>query len=774
MKQKFITILLAILTFTTSNIFAQQTNIKGKVFDSGDETPIAFANIALSRQDSSFVTGTTSNLDGVFEIKEITQGNYILTLSYIGYETKCISITANEVEDTIRILLNQSAINLDEITIQASAVIQKEDRKIILPTQEQIKMASDGTDVIRKMQLPRIMVDPTSGEISMSGNGNIQLRINGVLATSGEIASIPPADILRIEYHDDPGARYGNADAVIDYITRRKESGININGVAFNGIGNKRLSADNRLSIKYNYGKSEFSANAMFVQRKQNWTREYDEKLIFPDNEIHRLEIGEPTLFNKKVFSTNLNYSLQEKDKYFFNAQFRFTCNDFPNGFEDRKSKLYLSNSDTVLSIFDHTKEKTNSPAIDLYFQRNLKNNQQLIFNAVGTYISTNSTRVYHEKEDNMFETDILSIIDGEKYSIIAEGIYEKKFGPAKLTSGIKHLESNTSNQYRGTTVDDISMRQSESSIFAEFQGKIKKFGYMLNLTGVRLYYTQNDIKTEKYALQPSARLTFEPNENLYFRYRINLRNNPPSLSAMNNVEQAVDSWVVIRGNQNLKPYPTLNQNFTVGYNKGIFSVDFLLTYDYEFNPIMESVFYEDGKFIRTYENQKSFQNISSEISFKFKIWKNHLNLSVAPRINHYISTGNEYEHTYTMSELRVNLDFTYKNWLANFTTITPPRFMYGEQMTKSDQMYTIMAGYKLSDWTFMIGVMNPFTKEYTTENKSWSALNPVDSKIHTDHNKSFLVKISFNLNYGKQYRSERKQLNNTDTDSGIMQGVKK
>lgn len=773
MKTKIFLFLLAGMLSAVNSLFAKGAVINGKVMDANDKSPVAFANILLLKLDSTFVAGTTTDLDGYFEISDIQQENGILSVTYIGYDAICMDMILGDNNNPIEIFLKQSAIALNEVTIRAHSIIVKDDRKLILPTEEQVRTSTDGTDLTRKMQLPRIMVDPVSGEITLSGNGEVQLRLNGVQVTHTEIASIPPADILRIEYHDDPGVRYGNADAVIDYITRRKESGGNINGVFFHSIGGHRTSADDRLSLKYNYGKSEFSANGMFIQRKSDWTREYDERLIFPDHELHRLEVGESTPFNKKVFAANFNYSLMEKDKYFFNAQFRYLRNDFPNGFEDRKSKLYTSNIETPLSIFDHTSEKSNSPALDLYYQRTLKNDQLLIFNVVGTYIDTESHRIYQEKRDQEFETNILSDINGNKYSLITEGIYEKKLGRGKVTGGLKHSQSYTDNEYRGTVIADVSMRQAESSIYSEYQGRTGKWGYMANLTGVRLYYSQKENRTETFAVEPSARLTFEPSENLYFRYRINLRTIAPSLTAMNDVEQAIDTWQIRRGNPDLDAFRTLSQSFTAGYNKGFWGVDMQIGYDYEYDPIMESVFFEDGKFVRTFENQQSFQNLAAEITLKLKPWKNHMSLSVTPRVNRYISKGNNYLHTYTMPELRVNLDFSYNNWLANFTTITPPRFMYGEQMTKSNQMYTIMAGYKQSGWSVMVGAINPFTKEYNTDNKNWSALNPVDSKIHTTNNRSFLVKLSFNINYGKQFRGSNKQINNMDTDSGVMQGTK-
>lgn len=36
------------------------------------------------------------------------------------------------------------------------------------------------------------------------------------------------------------------------------------------------------ISGRYNYGKSEISVNVRYIQRKGDWTREYDERFIFP------------------------------------------------------------------------------------------------------------------------------------------------------------------------------------------------------------------------------------------------------------------------------------------------------------------------------------------------------------------------------------------------------------------------------------------------------------------------------------------------------------
>lgn len=667
------------------------------------------------------------------------------------------------------------AISLDEVTIQARSIIEKGDRKVILPTQNQLKMSSNGIDLLGKLQLPRITVDIISGEITTSGNGEVQLRINGVQVTYTEISSLNPEDILRIEYHDMPGARYGNASAVIDYITKTAKVGGSISGAAVHSLSGKRSSIDDVLAGRYNYGKSEISANVRYIQRRGDWTREYDERFIFPDKELHRLEVGEPTLFNKKLLTSNLSYSLQEKGKYLFNAQFRYTLQDNPAGYEDRKSKLYTSNSDIPLSIYDHTKEQNHLPALDFYYQQELKNNQRLIFNLVGTYIKSSSTRIYQEKQEDVSHTELYSDITGQKYSLIAEGTYEKKLGQGTLTGGLRHIQSYTDNQYKGEEQMDVILKQAESYAYAEYKGKTQHWGYIANLTLSRFYYSQRNNQNERYGLQPSLLVSYSPLDKLHFRYHINLKNKAPSIAYLNDVEQKIDNLQTRRGNPSLKSFRSIIQDFNAVFSAGICSIDALVSYTYEKNPIMQSVLYEEGMFIQTYENQKSFQHLATEITFKIKPWKDHISLSVTPGINRYISTGNNYLHTYTLKELRINLDASYKNWLLNFMTITPPnRYVYGEQLMKGELMHTLMVGYKQSAWSIMAGILNPFMKTYRSENENWSALTPVKSDIHNNNmSNTFAIKLNFNLNFGRQYKSANKNIQNMDTDSGILQGIK-
>ncbi|MCM1312059.1 MAG: carboxypeptidase-like regulatory domain-containing protein [Bacteroides sp.] len=752
--------------------------IEGYVYEEDkDYTPLHFATVQLFSRDSTFLTGTTSNSEGYFSIAANSDTEYILSVSYIGYDTASIRIPSEGRTDTLRIHLRQSESTLDEITIQAGTVVIKDDRRTIIPNKELARTATDGADILRKANLPGITVNQYSGEIGTYGNGKVTLCINGAKVSYTEIAAIPVEDILRIDFYDSPGARYGDADAVIDYITRHRNSGGNINGDFFNCVGDGKNAAIDHISLKHNQGKSEWSLNTgVFMIDRNNWIRDYDETRVYPDKKVHRQETGSPVAIGQTGIRSNLSYSFMNGDKNFLNIQLSHSFNNAPNSEEgDRKTTLLTSDTDMPVRIYEHLTEKSNSPSMDVYFQHKLNKNQQLIFDVTGTYIRTRSQRTYRENADEELITDVFSDISGNKYSLIAEGTYENHTETHKLTGGIRHLQSYTSNKYAGTTSQDVAMRQAESAVYTEYSRKTGKWGYMGNITLSRIYYGQNRIHTERYSVQPSIRASFSPTEKSYIKYNGNLKNVAPSLSAMNDVEQDIERDMVRRGNPNLKTFHIMTHKLNVGYSGKIIDTDLSLEYRHEFNPIMESVLFENQTFIRTYRNQKAFQQLSAEATIVCHPWKNHLDISIAPIVNRFISKGTDYLHTYTMLRLLWNVDFVYKNWMASYNTLMgPANTMYGEELMEEKNMTMLLVGYKKPAWSIKMGVFNPFMKEYWMETHNWSAIASSVSKAHCNKNMYFTIKLNFNLNYGRQIQHRHKQINNEDTDAGIMQGTKK
>jgi hypothetical protein len=156
-------------------------------------------NININITDICDEAGYIVALGKKDQAKAINKANVEISL---GYETAYVGVNHKGEDSFVEIPLKQSSFTLKEVTIQARSVIQKADRMLVLPSETQVKTSTGGIDLLQKMQLPRIFIDPVSEDISTTGNGEVQLRINGVQITKPEITALRPTDILRIEYHD--------------------------------------------------------------------------------------------------------------------------------------------------------------------------------------------------------------------------------------------------------------------------------------------------------------------------------------------------------------------------------------------------------------------------------------------------------------------------------------------------------------------------------------------------------------------------------------------
>ena len=63
---------------------SSSVTITGKIMDSETNEPLEYATVQLLQlPDSSLATGSTSNLDGFFEIKNLKEGKYFARVSFV-------------------------------------------------------------------------------------------------------------------------------------------------------------------------------------------------------------------------------------------------------------------------------------------------------------------------------------------------------------------------------------------------------------------------------------------------------------------------------------------------------------------------------------------------------------------------------------------------------------------------------------------------------------------------------------------------------------------
>ena len=115
--KKFLVLFLAVL-FTAVASYAQKTRIHGVVKDASSAEPLISANVVYG-EGLGIVTG----LDGDYSV-QLENGDYTLTVSYIGYETVTKTVKANGGQ--LEINFSLSTITLNEVTVVADMALDRE------------------------------------------------------------------------------------------------------------------------------------------------------------------------------------------------------------------------------------------------------------------------------------------------------------------------------------------------------------------------------------------------------------------------------------------------------------------------------------------------------------------------------------------------------------------------------------------------------------------------------------------------------------------------
>lgn len=195
--------LLILLLLTASIVNAQNPktgSIAGKLTDremSGE--PLPFANVIIKETS----TGTTSDYDGLYQLKGLEPGTYTLVFSFIGYETLKVPdviVEAGKVTE-VNTDLGSSAASLDEVVI--STVARRDSEVALLIEQKNsVKIKeSIGARELAKLGVSNAATATTkiSGVTSSEASGDIFVRGLGdrYLYTTMNGLPVPSDDVER-------------------------------------------------------------------------------------------------------------------------------------------------------------------------------------------------------------------------------------------------------------------------------------------------------------------------------------------------------------------------------------------------------------------------------------------------------------------------------------------------------------------------------------------------------------------------------------------------
>ncbi len=339
--------------------------------------PVGFANVVLlTTQDSSLVTGATSDIEGRFVLERVPYGRFILRVSLVGYPSRFvpnINVTAaNPQINLSQVVMKASATKLSEVqvTTERQLVEYNLDKKVVNVSKD---IAAQSGSVAEVMQnIPSVTVD-IDGNVSMRGSSNVTILVDGKRTALSNLSldQIPANQIESIELITNPSSKYdpeGTSGIINLVLKKEKKPGINGSASVTAGTFDNYNAS---LFLNYRYDKWSLTGGYDFRQRKRpgsrnSFTTNYyrDESGLQVDSISYRRQESDRNSSDvSHNFRFGADYYLTPRHTLSASALYR------PGTDKDTESILYrfLNEQEQLTSTrYRYTSEREDEKAMDL------------------------------------------------------------------------------------------------------------------------------------------------------------------------------------------------------------------------------------------------------------------------------------------------------------------------------------------------------------------------------------------------------------------------
>lgn len=650
---------------------------------------------------------------------------------------------------------------LNEITIEAPKVIRKSDMDVYHPSKSAVDNSKNGMQLLRNLMIPTLNVNDALGSLSAAGQ-TVQVRINGRTASIEQVKALLPATIKRVEWIDNPGLRYGDANYVLNLIVSNPTVGGSFMAEAQPAL-NCAWGKYNA-SAKFNIGRSQWEIGTYFkLTDGIKAHRDYDETFTMPDGtKLTRTETPISGKLNNTQGTGWISYNYIKPDTTVFYVQ--LFANRF---FSDRtcyNGLLSLSNGENNILLNDDAGRKGTTPGISAYFEQHLANRQTFVIDFNTSLYSGHSYSNHTERHEDATDyiTNVGTYIKDRNQAYAIEADYIKQWRSSKFTAGASYTANRNRSLYKNLDGSIFHQRQDKAYLFAEYFQRIDKF----TLTGglgaqyTSFKFRETNQGSHSWNLRPQATLTYSLNQNHNFRLAFTSWQSAPSLTETNIAPQQLDGFQWRIGNSTLKTSSSYMLTFQYGHNlfnqrvNGAFGARAFTSP----NAITPYMYWDNDRLITSYENSKGLQNISFWLSEQIQIIPNWLMLSGSIQYKAERMKGNNYtlyNHTWSGNAA---LMVMHNGFGLVFQYVKAQRDLWGEKISWGEDFNVISANYNWKNWQFEAGMLIPFGK-YDQGSKSLSQWNRNEQHLRLDMRMPY-ISISYNIQWGRQKRGANKLIN--------------
>ncbi len=719
--------------------------ISGRVIDEQSQ-PMPFANVVLvNRADSAFVAGAVTKDDGTFSISTNKQDG-LLKVSSVGYILMYIDARQGNVGD---IQMQPYTQTLGEVVVKADKVIKKSDGMTVIPQKGQLKLSTDGFDVIYGIMIPGLDVDRQKGSVTRLGQ-EVAVYINGEKASNAELRNIKPSSIVRIDYIDIPSGKFINDPFSLNIITRSSTNGTYYAFDDTQYIG---------------YMRNTFNATAQ-------WNLEHSNVSLFAGNDLsdfgnagshEREEYGFPgrsVLRSTDILDNrykNNNQYLQlnvTKSASTYNMGIKVSAMRDEDPFQVVSGKVTVDDSGDKASRFLSEGRSSRSfyPEVNAFGNFVLGQGHMLSANVSFSY-GDNCYNDDIQEEDYRF----LSNVNEDIWELKNFLSYSKTVKSQKFSLVMKDNYTRSNACYTGSV--DLGQRfySNEGILQAGYMNNFSK-SLMLNLqagSSWLLYRLEGATKTSKLLPRASITLRYTPFEHHAFTLNANVGNSFPTLNTFNQVSLGKNPFLQHRGNA--------EQDITHIYNVGLAYNAFLKNLNYQLMLINNTYMHlavpqfviEDDVMVSTYTSDA---DLHQYLAVFFGTWNITSSLALKSELAYIHNNFNGYlDKSKNTWRMRLDATYTYKDMMINVYGKVKETRLENTGIEEEDFFrWGANARYNLGQWILEVGVNNIFTpSNYLKSTYSDVNYGYARSTFNKMEQANAYLKVAWRLNVGKKVNPE-------------------
>ncbi len=587
-------ILGAFLCLCSFILSAQNLSITGKVVDQSNE-PLSFVNVVLKlSSDSSVVKGTITNDNGIFNLNALSNKDYIIEFSFIGFKTVSLPVKLNGNVNLKQIILNEDAQSLEEVTVVAKkpTIKRAADRLTFNIANTAL---SEGNMLSALRSTPGVLV--MDGNLSVKGSEpTVYINNRKVNLSSQELSQLLSStsanSISSIEVITNPSARYDAESGTVISITMSKNLITGYRGSVFTNYA-QGVFPRYEAGLSQSFKNKNISLTANYTFNKQKINRDtQDEIRYFEGNavdEIWQSDLNRNTWSDTHNLNLNFDWYINEKSTLSFTNStlylpyFKYKLDNETQLFSVNQSFLGRFTSDNL------SRDEKYNIAFDLGLNHQFNSALSLFVNAhFTTYDYNRGQSVFSEffNAGNVFErasefktnanqgTQLFNTKADLSWFISDNQVLESgiKFSNVSTSSDINQfdIDLNTGEPvFNPLNSDAFDYDENVFAAYANYNLDIKKwnltFGLRAEQTNIdAISQSTNQLNTQDYLEWfPNASITHYVSDSfsLYGNYKRSLTR--PNYTSLNPFNFFLNENTVVTGNPSL--IPTFVDHFWIG-----------------------------------------------------------------------------------------------------------------------------------------------------------------------------------------------------------------